>query len=75
VRGSFADGEVAAFVAKACEAALQVQRERVVDLGTDLTVGEVLAELVAAGSADDVLVEDMSSVRGGEGKHDAFFHS
>ncbi len=45
---------------------MQVQRERVVDLAADLAVGEVLAEIVAAWCADDVLVKDMGGARIGD---------
>src|SRR5206468_1043653 len=61
----FADREVAFAVAEEAEAFLQVQRDRVVDLAADLLVAEVLDERVtlAAADADDVLIEDVSSVR------------
>ena len=52
-------GEVSLFVAEMGEAGLQVEGQRVVDLAADLAVGEVLAEGIAAGGADDVLVEDV----------------
>ena len=71
----FADGEVALLVAEIGQAGLQVQWNRVVDLAADLAVGEVLTELVAAWSTDDVLVEDVACARVGEGKDDALFHS
>ena len=65
-------GEVAFFVAEVGEAGLQVKRDGVVDLAADLAVGEVLAEGVAAGGADDVLVEDVGGAGVGEGEDDAF---
>ncbi len=66
-------GEVSFFVAEMGEAGLQVEGQRVVDLAADLAVGEVLAEGIAAGGADDVLVEDVAGALVGDGEDDAFF--
>ncbi len=71
VGGAFGFGEVASLVAQCGQAGLQVERQRVVDLAADLAVGEVLAEGVAAGDSDHVLVEDVSSTRVGVGQDDA----
>ena len=70
--GGFADGEVALLVAEGGEAGLEMEREGVVDLAADFLVGEVLAECVAAGGADDVLVEDVAGAWVGDGEDDAF---
>jgi len=67
VGGGFADGEVALLVPEAGEAGLEMEWEGVVDLAADFLVGEVLAECVAAWSADDVLVEDVAGARVGDG--------
>ena len=48
-----------------------MQRERVVDLAADAAIGEVLAQIVAAWGADDVLVEDVSGAWVGDGQDDA----
>ena len=69
--GAFGDGEVAEAVAEGLEAVLQVEGKRVVDLGADVVVGEVGLEGVAAGGADDVLVEDVGGAGVGYGEHDA----
>ena len=52
---------------------LEVEREGVVDLAADLAVGEVLAEGVAAGGSDDVLVEDVVGAGVGVGEDEAVF--
>ena len=44
-----------------------MEGDRVVDLAADLALCEILAELVATGGADDVLVEDMTCARVGDG--------
>src|SRR6476646_2804948 len=49
-----------------------MERQRVINLASDAAVGKVLAELVAARNADNVLVEDVSGARIGEGQHDPF---
>src|SRR5450631_3108808 len=46
---------------KVAEAFLQMQRHRVIDLGPDATLGEELAQIVAALAADHVLIEDMTA--------------
>ncbi len=69
--GLFGLGEVSGFVAEVGEAGLQVERQGVVDFAADVVVGEVLAEVVAAGGADDVLVEDVSGAGVGVGEDDA----
>ena|ERR1700761_4071626 len=68
----FADGEVALLVAEVSEAGLQVQGDRVVDLAADFLFGQVVAEFVTAGSADDVLMKYVSGTRVGDGKDDSF---
>ena len=61
--GLFARGEVAGFVAEMLEGGLLVKAERVVDFAADLVRGEVRAEVIATGGADDVLVEDVLGAR------------
>jgi hypothetical protein len=69
--GALADGEVAEFVAEGGEGLLQVEGLGVVDFGADAVGGEVVAECVAAGGADDVLMEDVVGAGIGEGDDDA----
>ena len=61
LRGGLGDGEVAGLVAEGGEAGLQVERDRVVDLGPDLAARQVVAQGVAdrGRDADDVLVVDV----------------
>ena len=73
--GGFAHGEVALLVAEVSQAGLQVQGDRVVDLAADFLFGQVVAEFVAAGSADDVLMKDVSGARVGDGENDSFLYS
>ena len=61
--GGFAQRKVALFVAEARQTRLQVQRQRVVNLAADLTVGEVLPQSVPPRRANDVLMEDMAGAR------------
>ncbi len=69
--GAFGVGEVAGAVAEGGESGLLVEAEGVVDFGADALRGEVGAEVVAAGSADDVLVEDVLGAGMGVGQDDA----
>ena len=69
--GLFGVGEVAGFVAEVFERGLQVERDGIVDLAADAQGSEMVAELVAAWRADDVLVEDVGGARIGPGQHDA----
>ena len=69
--GAFGVGEVAGFVAEGARGFLQVERQRVVDFGADFVGGEEGAEVVAAGGADDVLVEDVLGAGVGVGEDDA----
>ncbi len=69
--GALGFGEVAGAVAKVAESVLLVQAERVVDLAADVLAGEVGAEFVAAGGADDVLVEDVLGAWVRVREHDA----
>src|SRR5512133_1894403 len=49
-------------ISKISEAALQVQRDGVVNLRRDVAVGEELAEIVATFDSNDVLMEDVSGL-------------
>jgi len=69
--GALGVGEVAGLVAERLEGGLQVERDGVVDLAANLAGGEVVAESVAAGGADDVLVEDVGGARVGVGEDEA----
>ena len=70
--GRFGDGEVAGLVAQGREAGLQVERDRIVDLGPDLAGGQVVAQGVAdrGRHADDVLVVDVVMARPLDGERD-----
>ena len=59
-RGAFRLRQVAAAPAEVREARLEVQRDRVVDLGRDAQAQEVGSQFVAPYRAHDVLVEDVS---------------
>ena len=65
--GAFALGEVAGAVAEIAVAFLEVERERVVDLGADSRRGEMCAECVAVRGADDELVVDVVIFHAGAG--------
>ena len=53
------------------EAGLEVERERVVNLAVDMKGSQVGPEFVAAGGAEDVLVEDMVGAGVGPGEDQA----
>src|SRR2546421_5080663 len=61
--GPHGHGAVLGFPAQRGEALLQVERDRVVDLGADLGPAEVLPEVVPPLRPDDVLVEDVAIAR------------
>ena len=69
--GALADGEVAWFVAEELQALLQVKGLGVVDFGADGECCEVVAQGVAAGRSDDVLVEDVFGAGIGVGENDS----
>lgn len=73
--GGFTGREVSLLVAEVSQAGLQMQGNRVVDLAADLLFGQVVAELVAAGSADNVLMKHVSGARVGDGEDDSFLYS
>ena len=73
IRGAFALGEVAAFVAHGLERLLQMQRHRIVDLAADLSLRKKCAQLIPPWGADHVLMEDMYAARIGVGKYDAVY--
>src|SRR5579863_161889 len=62
-RGAFGFREVAFAVSQIGETGLQVERDGVVDFGADFAGGEELAQVVAAESADYVLVENVLRAR------------
>ena len=45
---------------------LQVERDRIVDGGLDVMVGEVMVQGVAGGTADGVVVKRVENIRGFE---------
>src|SRR5215469_12871411 len=57
--GSLAHGEVASLVSEAVQALLQMQWKWVVDFAANLPFGQVLAQSVAPGSANHILMKDM----------------
>ena len=71
VGGLLCDGESSGGVAEGAKGCLEVEWERVVDLGGDRMGGEEGAEVVAARGADDVLVEDRLGVMVDVGEDEA----
>jgi len=69
--GAFGLGEAAFGVAETLKSFLQVEWDGVEDLRADLARGEELAELVAAGRPDHVLVPDMAAAGDFMGQNDA----
>ena len=69
--GALGLGEVSGTVAEEGKRGLEVEGERIVDFGSDARCGKSGAELVAAGSADDVLMEDVLRARVGVGEDQA----
>ncbi len=69
--GAFGFGKVSGVIAEGCEGGLLVEAEGIVDFGADRFGGEVGSEVVAAGGADDVLVEDVLGAGVGVGQDDA----
>src|ERR1700683_4091914 len=61
--GALGFGEVTFAVSEINEARLQVQRDRIVNLRSNLARGEELAQFLPAVGADDILMENMMSGR------------
>src|SRR3989441_4557369 len=74
-RGALRFRTVLGSIAEVAEAFLQVQRNRVVDLGPDAGVGEIRLQLVASLHPQHVLVEDVPVAPTLPGRHDAIVQS
>lgn len=70
-RGALRFREVSGPITEERQRILLVEAERVVDLRANVMGGKISAQIVAAWSADNVLVEDVSGARIRPWKHDA----
>src|SRR2546426_12547865 len=69
-RRRFSCRKVAFLVAEICEARLQVERQRIVNLRSDTVRRKALLQTVTISSSNDELIEDVSSVGRFRRQHD-----